>query len=111
VDQWLPGPQSIINVKDFGSPKELANFLLQLDQVGLHVVKVTAIKSPGIRTMSGMTNTLVGRSYPIQSPSRQDLQIAPFMRNAISVLLWQKERQPCPWEPQLVRSIDNLVFS
>lgn len=27
IDEWLPGPRSIIKTSDFGSPRELAEYL------------------------------------------------------------------------------------
>lgn len=47
VDRWLPGEHSIVNVRDFASPKELAQYLHRLNDNDEEYMRYFAWKEKG----------------------------------------------------------------
>jgi galactoside 3-L-fucosyltransferase 11 len=70
VRDWIPDKHSVITVDDFQSPKDLAEYLLQLDSNDEEYEKYLAYRKPSGITNSLLVNHMENRPYGDNDPDK-----------------------------------------
>ncbi|CAH2321872.1 alpha-(1,3)-fucosyltransferase 11 [Pelobates cultripes] len=85
VRDWMPNNHSLIVIDDFASPKELADFILFLDQNDEEYLKFLDYKKPG-----GITNTFLIESMEQREWGVNDMTVPNYL-NGFECFVCDKE--------------------